>query len=562
VWRNPTDLSNMLRSLSIRNFAILEKLDIDFGPGLNVLTGETGAGKSILMGALNVILGGRAGAEMVRGGADRASVDAVFDLSGSREAVIALDEMGFETETEQLFLSREIGASGKSAARVGGRPASVAQLREIGEWLVDLHGQHEHQSLLAVPRHIGMLDDWGGKDVIALRTHVGEAYRILRSLEAERSELETDARERARLLDLYSFQAREITEANLVEGEEEELHADARRLSNAEKLAESTSSVCAGITGEGGSVETLSKLSRSLEEAATLDDRLAPIAESVAAAKYSLEEAGRDLLHYVDSIEHDPERLQQVEERLELISNVKRKYGDTVEEVIEYGRDVSRKLESLGHSEELGQELEAEITTTRERLQGYCAELSRLRQNIAREFADSVLTELHDLAMERTRFEVQIEQGEPTPTGTDRVEFIISPNPGEPLRPLARIASGGEISRVMLAIKSAMARQDPLPTMVFDEIDVGVGGRTASVIGDKLAALAKNAQILCITHLPQIAGRADSHYYIEKRITGDRTTVAVSPLLNGDRVEELARMLGGADVTETVLQHAREMLKV
>ena len=552
----------MLRSLSIRNFAILEKLDIDFGPGLNVLTGETGAGKSILMGALNVILGGRAGAEMVRGGADRASVDAVFDLSGSREAVIALDEMGFETETEQLFLSREIGASGKSAARVGGRPASVAQLREIGEWLVDLHGQHEHQSLLAVPRHIGMLDDWGGKDVIALRTHVGEAYRILRSLEAERSELETDARERARLLDLYSFQAREITEANLVEGEEEELHADARRLSNAEKLAESTSSVCAGITGEGGSVETLSKLSRSLEEAATLDDRLAPIAESVAAAKYSLEEAGRDLLHYVDSIEHDPERLQQVEERLELISNVKRKYGDTVEEVIEYGRDVSRKLESLGHSEELGQELEAEITTTRERLQGYCAELSRLRQNIAREFADSVLTELHDLAMERTRFEVQIEQGEPTPTGTDRVEFIISPNPGEPLRPLARIASGGEISRVMLAIKSAMARQDPLPTMVFDEIDVGVGGRTASVIGDKLAALAKNAQILCITHLPQIAGRADSHYYIEKRITGDRTTVAVSPLLNGDRVEELARMLGGADVTETVLQHAREMLKV
>ncbi len=552
----------MLRSLSIRNFAIIEKLDIDFGPGLNVLTGETGAGKSILMGALNVILGGRAGTEMVRGGADRASVDAVFDLSSSRETLDALEEMGFAAEEEQLFLSREIGASGKSAARVGGRPASVAQLREIGDWLVDLHGQHEHQSLLAVTRHLDMLDDWGGKEVLALREQVGDAYRILRSLEVERAALETDARERARLLDLYGFQAREITEANLVEGEEEELRADSRRLANAQTLAESAESASAGLTGEGGTVESLSAVRRSLEDMAKLDDRLAPIAESVAAAMYSLEESARDLLNYQDSIEHDPERLQQVEERLELFSNLKRKYGDTVEEIIEYGRDVSKKLEALGHSEERGLELDVEVAPARERLEALCAELSQLRLKRAREFADSVLSELHDLAMERTRFEVQIEQGEPTLSGTDRVEFLISPNPGEPLRPLAKIASGGEISRVMLAIKSAMARQDPLPTMVFDEIDVGVGGRTASVIGDKLATLAKNAQILCITHLPQIAGRADSHYYIEKRVSGNRTTVAVSPLLDADRVEELARMLGGADVTETVLQHAREMLKV
>ena len=551
----------MLLSLSIRNFAIIDRLDLDFERGLNVLTGETGAGKSIIMGALSVILGGRAGSEMVRGGAERASVDAVFDLSHSPEMLQAVEAMGFDADEERLLLSREIQGGGKSAAKVGGRPAAAAQLREIGDWLVDLHGQHEHQSLLAVPRHLDMLDEWGGGEVLSLRGRVGTVFNRLRSLEQERAALETDARERARLADLYRFQVEEITAANLTEGEEEELKAESRRLANAQKLAESAESAASGLAGDGGVTESLSAVARALQDAAELDPSLNPIAESVSAAMYGLEEAARDLGNYKDSIEHDPARLQEIEERLDTIANLKRKYGDTVSEVIVFGADAAEKLQSLERSEERGGELDAEIASARDEMESLNGQLSTRRKKLGKEFAESVMAELGELAMERTRFEVRIEPGEPTPKGADRVEFMIAPNPGEPLRPLAKIASGGEISRVMLAIKSAMARQDPLPTMVFDEIDVGVGGRTASVIADKLARLSESAQILCITHLPQIASRADAHYQIQKRVKAGRTAVVVTPLLNGDRVEELARMLGGADLTDTALQHAREMLR-
>lgn len=552
----------MLRTLSIRNFAIIDRLDLEFGPGLNVLTGETGAGKSIIIGALNVILGGRAGAEMVRGGADRAAIDAVFDVSGSFDLHAFVQERGFDIEDDLLFLSREIAAGGRSTVRVGGRLATVAQLKEIGEWLVDLHGQHEHQSLLAVPRHLDILDEWGGRETLALCAEVAEAHQACQRLERERAALETDARERAHLIDLYQFQTQEIAEARLTPGEEEALLHDSRRLANAQRLAETAGAAASALSGDDGEgvVTMLAAAIRGVEEAAALDDRLAPLVEMMNSARYELEEAARDLVRYQDSVEFNPERLQQIEDRLELIRNLKRKYGDTIEEILEYGRQTAERLDALTHSEERGQALDAEIERAAARLKDLCAKLSARRHDLAAEFSAIVLSELQDLAMEKTRFEAQIESCEPTAKGADRVEFVIAPNPGEPLRPLARIASGGEISRVMLAIKSAMARQEPLPTMVFDEIDVGVGGRTASVIADKLSALSRAAQILCITHLPQIASRGDTHLYIEKRVVGDRTVVDVTPLSPEERVEELARMLGGTDVTETVLRHAREML--
>jgi len=552
----------MLRTLSIRNFAIIDRLDLEFAPGLNVLTGETGAGKSIIIDALNVILGGRAGAEMVRGGADRATIDAVFDVTGSTNLHAFIREIGFDVEDDLLFLSREITAGGKSTARVGGRPATVSQLKEIGEWLVDLHGQHEHQSLLTVPRHIDILDEWGGREALALRAEVAEAFQTCQRLERERATLETDARERAHLIDLYQFQTQEIAEAHLVPGEEEELLSNARRLANAQKLAEAAEAAAVALSGEEGegALALLVAAIRSLEEAAALDDRLAPLVETMNTARYELEEAARDIVRYQDSVEFNPERLQQTEERLESIRNLKRKYGDTVEEILEYRRQTAEKLDALTHCEERGQELAAEIAQATARLKDLCATLSARRRDLAAGFSATVLAELQDLAMEKTRFEARIEPCEPNVKGADRVEFVIAPNPGEPLRPLARIASGGEISRVMLAIKSAMARQEPLPTMVFDEIDVGVGGRTASVIADKLSTLSRAAQILCITHLPQIASRGDTHLYIEKQVAGDRTVVVVTPLAPEERVEELARMLGGTDVTETVLRHAREML--
>ncbi len=553
----------MLQTLTIRNYAIIDHLDLEFGPGLNVLTGETGAGKSIILDALNAILGGRIESAMVRGGAPRALIDAVFDVGGSSDLAAFLGKMGFALEDDLLLLSREITAAGKSSARIGGRPATIAQLKAVGDWLVDLHGQHEHQSLLSVPRHLDILDEWGGKEVIALRGQVAEAYHHRVRLERERAELETSARERAHLIDLYQFQIHEIAEAGLTPGEEEEIVGEARRLANAQRLAEIAATVASALSGEErtGALEALGAAARCLEEGAALDDRLTPLTETLNAARYELEEAARDLARYQDEIEFNPERLQHLEERLELIRNLKRKYGDTIEEILEYHRQTADRLDALMNSEVRGQELDAAIAAAVERLNALCDQLSERRRLLAADFAATVLSELGDLAMEKTRFEAQIEIGEPTAKGRDRVEFVIAANPGEPLRPLARIASGGEISRVMLAIKSAMARQEPLPTMVFDEIDVGVGGRTATVIGQKLSALARAAQVICITHLPQIASRGDTHLYIEKQVIGDRTTVALIPLSAQERVQEIARMLGGDQSNETVMKLAEEMLQ-
>ncbi len=552
----------MLRTLSVRNFAIIDRLDLEFGAGLNVLTGETGAGKSILMDALNLLLGSRAGTEMVRGGADKAVVDAVFDLSDSPDTMRIVKSLGFEPDDSQLILSRDVTAAGKSYGRVCGRPASISQLREIGEYLVDLHGQHEHQALLAVPRHLDMLDDWGGRELQALRLQVGEAYSLLQRLRRERENLEKDARERAHLLDLYQFQVREIREAALKPGEDEELELEYRRISNAQKLMESAADAAAVLGGgdDAGALDALATAVRGLEDAAALDETLRPILEAIRAATFELVEAERDLTRYQDEIEVDPQRQQEIEDRLDLISTLKRKYGNSTEEVLAYGAETAAKVDAVLHSEERGEGLDKEITATNGQLSALSARLSDLRGKAAREFERITRSELQDLGMSKTRFEVQITQGDPGPRGVDQVEFQIAVNPGEPVRPLARVASGGEISRVTLAIKSAMARQEALPTMVFDEIDIGIGGRTAGIIADKLFHLARTSQILCITHLAQIASRGHRQFCIEKRVEGERTSVSVTSLSPEQRISEIARMIGGVNVTGAVIEHAREML--
>ncbi|MCW3052002.1 MAG: replication and repair protein RecN, partial [Chthonomonadales bacterium] len=543
----------MLRTLSVRNFAIIDRLDLEFGSGFNVLTGETGAGKSIIMDALNLLLGGRAGAEMVRAGAERATIDAVFNVAESPELQTLVAELGFDLEDDQLFVSREVAAGGKSTCRLGGRPASVSQLKAVGEWLVDLHGQHEHQSLLAVARHLDMLDDWGGKPVQSLRAEVATAYQKVQSLRREKDDLERDARERAHLLDLYQFQVKEIGDARLTVGEDEELRTEHNRVANAQRLAEAAQLAAVTLTGEdgGGILESLSTAARALEDAANLDSTLTPMLEALRSAAYELTETERDLVRYQDEIEFDPERLEQIEERLETLRNLKRKYGDSIEEILTYGAETAAKVATLSNSEERGAQLDKEIARVDKHLRELCVRLSAARAKAGKEFQSITLAELRELALEKARFEVNTTQGEPTAKGTDRVEFLIATNPGEPLRPLAKVASGGEISRVMLAVKAALARQEALPTMVFDEIDIGVGGRTANAIADKMATLAKSAQILCITHLAQIASRGQHHYYIEKQVKGDRTIVTVMPLTPEQRVSEIARMIGGSKLSET-----------
>ena len=559
----------MLVELHVTNFALIDRLDLTFGAGLNILTGETGAGKSIIIDALGLALGGRAGADLIRTGAVKATVEAVFDLTcAPGEVRRRLAEAGLDggEEEDTLLVTRElVRAGGKSQCRINGRLMPVAVLKEIAEGLVDVHGQHEHQSLLAADRHVDILDNWGGKDALALRQSVAALFTEANALKRERERLRTDARERARMLDLYRFQQEELDGASLQPGEEEELAADRSRLANSEKLSAAASDAYATLSGAergAGALDALNAALAAVEHVAALDENLSPLAETLQSAVSYAEDAARELRVYQESVEFNPERLEEIEARLDLIRTLKRKYGDTLEEIIAYGAELAGKLDALENSEAREEGLTLAIAKVEDKLNAAAARLTKARRKASENFAAGIARELADLGMAATQFEVSIEAQAVTSKGADRVEFLLSPNPGEPLRPLAKIASGGEMSRIMLAMKSVLARTGAIPTMIFDEIDVGVGGRTAQTIGDKLVALAQGAQIMCITHLPQIASRVGTHFFIEKQVHEGRTTVSVAPLDSEGRIEEIARMLGGSRRSEAVVQHAREMLSV
>ena len=552
----------MIRQLYIRDYAVIDELNIEFGPGLNLLTGETGAGKSIIVDAISIALGERSDSEAVRSGYDKAIVEAVLDLERSPEAAQVLDDAGISPEDGCIIVSREVQKTGKSQCRINGRPAPVSLLKDVTDRLVDAHGQHEHQFLLRADRHLDVVDAWCGEEVIALREEVARGYAELRRLQGELDQLRADERDRARTVDLCQFQALEISNAKLVPGEEEQLHADRSRLANAEKLHASASAAFQHSGGDKSAVDSLYEAVKSLQGLAELDPELSPLIESLQSALYQVEDASRELRAYRDGIEFSPSRLEAVEERLDLIRTLQRKYGDSVEKILEYAEELDRKLEALAHSEERTSELEAEIEKVQSAAMAKAEKLSELRVAGAAIFGKAIEKELEGLSMPNAVFEIGREVCELGPGGIDRMEFLISANPGEPSRPLAKIASGGEMSRVMLAIKSVMAAVDSMPTLIFDEIDVGIGGRTAEVIGRKLESLAGRSQVLCITHLPQIACHPGEHFSIEKTQTDGRTVVRVRKLTDEERVEELARMLGGAEPSETAVQHAREMLGV
>ena len=559
----------MLVELHVTNFALIDHLDLSFGAGLNILTGETGAGKSIIIDALGLALGERAGHDLIRTGAGKATVEAIFDLTHApaevRQRLTEAGLDGDDGDDDMLLVTRELArGNGKSQCRINGRLMPVAVLKEIAEGLVDVHGQHEHQSLLSADRHIDILDNWGGKDALALRQQVAAQSTETNKLKREREQLRTDARERARMLDLYRFQQEEIVGADLQPEEEDELIAGRSRLANSEKLSAAASEAYATLSGAergtGGALDTLNTALASVEHAAALDENLAPLVETLQSAVVYAEDAAHGLRVYQETVEFNPERLEEIETRLDLIRTLKRKYGETVAEMIAYGNELTAKLDALENSEAREEELTAAIANSESKLNAAAGKLTTLRRKAAVKFVDGITRELTDLGMTATKFEVSLEPQAVTSKGADKIEFLLSPNPGEPLRPLAKIASGGEMSRIMLAMKSVLAKSGTIPTMIFDEIDVGVGGRTAQTIGDKLEALAKDAQILCITHLPQIASRAATHFFIEKRVHEGRTTVSVAPLDSEGRIDEIARMLGGSRRSEAVVQHAREML--
>lgn len=557
----------MLREIHIRNFALIDELTLSFGPGLNILTGETGAGKSIIIDALGFVMGDRVNAsDAIRTGAERASVEAVFELRESHTAVWEkLRELGLDDEDESgLMMARELTASsGKSQCRVNGRLVPVAVLKEVGESLVDVHGQHEHQSLLAADRHVDILDEWCGKSALTLRTELGGAVARLNKLSRDLDQLRADSRERARLIDLYRFQSDEIAAADLKAGEEEQLITERTRLANASKLATASTEaydLLSGADRARGAVDLLNAALTSIDHVLSMDESLQPVVDALRESLSFAEDAARDLRRYQEGVEFNPERLEEIDNRLEIFKQLRRKYGETLDEVLAYHAEIAEKLLGLENSEAREAELLSTIARTEVEVREFADRLTALRRAVSDDFALKITGELSDLGMSATRFEVAFVSQPVTSKGAEKIEFLISPNPGEPLKPLARIASGGEISRVMLAIKSVLAGSVGMPTMIFDEIDVGVGGRTAGVLGDKLAALAGSAQILCITHLPQIAAKAGTHFLIEKSVAGGRTIVDVKGLSADQRVDELVRMLGGATSSEAIVQHAREML--
>jgi len=557
----------MLRELSIRNLAVIEQVTVGFHQGFHVLTGETGAGKSILIDALGLIAGGRGAADMVRHGCDKAEIEAMFDLSDAHPVWAVLSRLGVTADPkEMLVIRREISAQGKSVSRINGQLVNLTMLREVGECLINLHGQHEHQSLIKTEKHLEWLDLYAGTPLMEKKRLYQVAYRKHQQVRTKLRELEDSARQNMQMLDLYRFQIEEISAAALVIGEDEALIEEKRRLAHAEKRLDYASEAYSLLQAAGG-LEKLGAAMARLEDIRTYDQTvLDPLVEQLQSAYYQAEDAAFQLRGYRDSIEADPERLSYIEERLDLIHSLKRKYGETIPDILAYLERISSTADKLENRDEYCQQLRAEEQAAYDAAMSQALALSGLRRHAAVRLAEAIESELKQLQMERTTFRVHLDQlrdGETvrlTAQGADEAVFMIAPNPGEPLKPLNKIASGGEMSRIMLALKAIFAGIDLVPVLVFDEVDTGVSGRAAQAIAEKMSDLSKRCQVFSITHLPQVACMADHHYEICKNIIAERTSTSVTELQVIRRIEELARMLGGVEVTEKTRHHAQEML--
>jgi len=569
----------MLVSLRIKDLAIIDELDVEFSPGLNILTGETGAGKSIVLGALGLILGERASTEDIRSQCDRARVEALFDLAHLPRVRKWLEAHGLEAADEgELVVAREIQRSGKSRAFLMGALVPVTVLRELGDLLVDIHGQHQHQSLLQPEAHLAALDDFAQN--AEARRRVADLHAQWTDLRRQLAALMTDARELARRKDMLAFQVREIAAAALEPGEDAALEQERQRLVHAETLVQAATAaedlLAAGEQSEATVLALLAQVESELQVLARHDETTAPLLEELREERFKLEDIAARVRSYRAGLELDPQRLQFVDDRLDAIRQLKRKYGETIEEILALLEENERELTRLEHRDEEIERVRGELGRAGEAFGQACAELSAARQARARELEKALVKFLADLNMPRTRFAVAFERQPAEPgegvridgrewradaAGADRGEFLISPNPGEDLKPLRKIVSGGEISRIMLALKSLIAKTDRIPTLVFDEIDVGIGGATADRVGEKVLQLSQTHQILCITHLPQIAARAQTHFAVEKRFANGRTATDVRRLDGGQRSAELARMLEGAQITELGRQHAEQMIR-
>lgn len=528
----------------------------------------------MLIDALSLIAGGRASAELVRYGCERAEIEAQFDVAPEHPVHEVLAQLGIAASGDDspLIIRREISIQGKSTSRINGQLVNMTMLRQVGDWLINIHGQHEHQSLMKTEAHLHWLDTFDGERIVPVREQYEQAHDRYSAIRKELRHLEDTSKQALQMADLYRFQLEELGNAGLKVGEDECLLEEKRKLSNAEKLYQNIADAYDILYGPKG-ISAIAKAIQKVEDVARVDGaKLNPLFEQMQSAYYQLEDAAFQLRDYRDGVEFNPERLGEIEDRLSLLHSLRRKYGHDIGDMLAYAERIRQELQLVENKDETIRRLEREADKQRKALLHIGEHLSSLRKAAAKRLAEAIETELRALHMERTRFDVSFSRDEtafaanegwiPARSGLDDAEFVISPNPGEPLRPLAKIASGGELSRMMLAMKAIFARVDRIPVLVFDEVDTGVSGRAAQAIAEKMSGLSRHCQVFSITHLPQVACMADTHYVIRKTVEAERTFTSVQDARSDNRIQELARMLGGVEVTETTLRHASEMIEM
>ncbi|ACL76244.1 DNA repair protein RecN [Ruminiclostridium cellulolyticum] len=557
----------MLLQLDIQNIALIDKISLEIAPGLNVLTGETGAGKSILIDSINAVLGERVNRDIIRNGKEKAFIEAVFDYDSTYVNDI-LDELGIEHEDGSLILSREISLSGKNTCRINGRLVNVSVLKQVGQLLLDIHGQHDNQSLLKTESHVELLDAFGGE---VIQKVISEYYCLFEEFKSVKSKLKDivgDKGEIERRMDMLKFQIDEIKNSKLKEGEDEYLLKRRQLLANSEKIMNSIHSSYQ-LLSEGGdngksALYNINKAFSELSAVQKYDEDLLPLSEKLESVVYQLEDICEDLRARRDEDDFDRDELSRVEERLDIVTRMKRKYGGSIEEALDFLKKSQLEYNELLQSENLAEDLKKQLATITKKLKETAVKLHLQRQKAASVLESNITAELENLEMKNARFKVNIIMDDTkfnfTKNGLDNVEFLISSNPGEPLKPLSRIASGGEMSRIMLAIKTILANVDAIPTLIFDEIDTGISGKAAQKVGEKLSYISRTHQVICVTHLSQLACMADNHFYIEKKSKGESTYTTVRILDEKGRIQEIARIIGGSDITSIAYKHAEELL--
>lgn len=554
----------MLKEITIKNFAIIDHLEVTFENGLTVLTGETGAGKSIIIDAVQLLAGGRGSQGFIRHGADKAELEGLFIIENFKHPVVkVLGDLGIEVEDGAVILRRDMNTQGKSVCRINGKLVTIAIMREIGSQIIDIHGQHENQELMHERRHIHLLDKFAGDKMQAAYHSYFELYSKYIKLKKKLEMATENEQQIAQRIDVYSFQLKEINDANLVMGEEEALEDEKRKLQNFSRLFERLNNAYESISSDGRGLDWVGSAMSDLEDAADVDKTLQPQFEVVSDSFYSLQEVAHDVKNILDEMEFDPTRLDIVEERLAIHSSLQRKYGASVEDILLFRDKISDELENLLNRDERLAAEQEKLAQLIKDLDVEAEELSIIRSEAAKRLEVAIMEQLEQLHMGRASFKVMIsrKQGQTFDVnGHDDVAFHIATNVGEPLKPLVTVASGGELSRLMLALKTIFSKHQGVTSIIFDEVDTGVSGRVAQAIAEKIAMIASHSQVLCISHLPQVAAMADQHYMIKKEVNNNRTMTSIENVLDVDRTNELSRMLSGAETTTLTLKHAEELL--